>query len=120
MKLEKAILPVSGVTRSGSSWRLQLGGLYSRPIPPGIVKSTSWVDTGLTKANRAVRQSTALKSHWQGRDTDFYCLSYTCTSCVFAPAAFVPVASTVVTFPSAETVTLDVPITFPPFFKVAS
>jgi hypothetical protein len=49
-----------------------------------------------------------------------YCLSYTCTSCAFAPLAEVPVRSTVVTFPSFETATLDVPTTLPPFFCVAT
>jgi hypothetical protein len=48
-----------------------------------------------------------------------YCLSYTCTSCSFAPVAVVPVESTVVTIPSFETVTLDVPIALPSFFSVA-
>jgi hypothetical protein len=46
-------------------------------------------------------------------------LSYTCTSCVFTPAGLVPVPSTVVTFPSFATDTVDVPIALPAFFKVA-
>jgi hypothetical protein len=44
-----------------------------------------------------------------------YCLSKTCTSCVFTPAALTPLESTVVTFPSFETATLDVPRSLSPF-----
>ena len=49
-----------------------------------------------------------------------YFLSKTWRSCAFAPVAVVPVESTVVTFPSFETETLDVPITLSPFFRVAT
>src|SRR5438552_7520886 len=55
-----------------------------------------------------------------GGVNDAYCLLYTDTSFVACPVALVPFDVTVVTFPSWETSTLDVPITLPPCFKVAS